>query len=46
VFARRCTRFDCHSGGFRCRAKPPARIDYRVNCTRGSRSVKFEVVVD
>lgn len=46
VFASRCTRFSCASGGFRCRAKPPARVRYRVRCSRGARRVSFEVVVD
>jgi hypothetical protein len=46
VFDGRCTRFRCTSGGFHCRARPPARVDYRVRCVRSTRRVGFEVVVD
>ncbi len=47
VLARRCSRFYCRSYRYTCRAEPPARVRYRVNCAkRGGRRVGFTVVAD
>jgi hypothetical protein len=46
VFAGRCSRFFCRALGFRCRAKPPARVNYEVGCASGKRRVSFELSVD
>lgn len=51
VLDGRCSRFRCLAGGFRCRARPPARVRYRVRChdngyNYGRSRVGFTVVAD
>lgn len=46
VLGGRCVRFRCKASGFRCNAKPPARIHYRVNCRRGAQRVTWVISLD
>jgi hypothetical protein len=47
VFAGDCTRFVCVSHGYRCRAKPPAMVHYRVRCKAvGGKRIGWTVIAD
>lgn len=46
VIAGDCSRLNCRSRGFRCRAKAPARIHYDVKCQKGARRVNWTISVD
>lgn len=48
VFAGSCSRFRCGSFGYRCYARPPAMISYRVRCWKRNphRTVSFSIVAD
>lgn len=48
LFADQCRngRFRCRVRGYRCRAKPPAEVHYKVRCRRDAKRVTWWIHAD